>query len=222
MTYYSNDENLVLNKYPNYSTDSNIDNFQDSTSSSSLSLSSSSSYHQKIFSKLEIENNQEKINQYISETFQKKFISYLFDNSEILSNLINNKDLKYINSLDIKNYLKNKSNSNNEMMIKLVKYKIETYRNNSNQLNQNWNIDDIELNINANHYKKVLLDYKNPKITENIILSYIWPKHQKLQNDCHCNNVTDFENPNDLINHWNNFNYCIHQYFWYNDIVKKL
>jgi len=53
-------------------------------------------------------------------------------------------------------------------MIKLVKYKIETYRNNSNQLNQNWNIDDIELNINANHYKKVLKEnnYVSEKIED--------------------------------------------------------
>jgi len=180
MTYYSNDENLVLNKYPNYSTDSNIDNFQDSTSSSSLSLSSSSSYHQKIFSKLEIENNQEKINQYISETFQKKFISYLFDNSEILSNLINNKDLKYINSLDIKNYLKNKSNSNN-VCIKNKKNKhsqsfTSFIKNKSNKANNK--INSIVNKVERKNTISIL--ERNNKI-KNILLNYLSDSNNNIK-----------------------------------------
>jgi len=71
----------------------------------SSSSSSSSSLHHEMVTKLAIEKNQENINQYISEFFQKKFISYLFQNSEALSHIINDKDLKYINFLSIEEVL---------------------------------------------------------------------------------------------------------------------
>eukprot|EP00833_Pecoramyces_ruminatium_P008639 jgi/Orpsp1_1/1182671/evm.model.c7180000082187.2 len=291
-SYYDKTNEIISNEYPNYSTEVNnkseeIDKINDdnntnnkikssssssptSSPSSSLSssLSSSSpSFHHEMTLKLAIENNQEKINQYISEAFQNKFINYLLNNLEILSHAVNNKDLKYINLLNIEDisrndhalnsntinnnnnnddnncnnkenkkrknvkkkntisvlemnhnkvrnfilyYLSNTNNKNNnnnnnrkdkkyytskeffsqeyfwwtpkyfqpyvhnikkkafdEMMTELLKYKIDTFEDNSEQLNQDMDHNEIDMDINRQHYIKVFNE-NNYKLPENI------------------------------------------------------
>ncbi|OUM58654.1 hypothetical protein PIROE2DRAFT_16011, partial [Piromyces sp. E2] len=284
--------------------DNNIDNDNQESNSNSSSL-----FHREMLLKLVIENNQEYINQYISERFQRKFINYLLEHTETLSHIINDKDLKYINSFNIEdiskrnspktptkkdknsnrikpsmliknnkiNYMVNKTKkkntisvlemnnnkirnillnhlSNNEMMRELLKYKMSM--NDSSQSNETQlQHDDIEMDINVDYYKKVfkkneyeipenvntlknneaiknifklkhicplvyLLDYKNPNIVENIVLSYIWPT-SSFQNNI-INNSNSMDNPSNVMNQWINFNNCVHKYFWYNDFVKYL
>ncbi|ORX65464.1 hypothetical protein BCR32DRAFT_250649 [Anaeromyces robustus] len=66
-----------------------------------------------------------------------------------------------------------------------------------------------------------ILDYKDPNITENIIISYIWSKFQKSQNYQYNKNINP-DDPQYIVNQWIDFNNKVHKYFWYNDIIKYL
>jgi len=79
----------------------------DSNNNQKPNLNSPSSFHHEMLLKQVIENNQEYINKYISEIFQRKFINYLLEHTETLSHIINDKDLKYINFFNIEDISKN-------------------------------------------------------------------------------------------------------------------